>query len=218
MTGKSHTDPAAKPFALEVMQHMNDACAKWKADAQHRLQPLRHPAGVHHLQVCQVPAEALRHHRPASPTSNYITNSYHVHVTEEIDAFNKLKFEAEFQTLSPGRRHQLRGGAQHAEQPGGRAPGHEASSMTTSCTPSSTPRATTARCCGYDGEIEIVEDDGKLVWELPQVRQPRPEQDERRPPHLRLHRHPVLEPGPHRRRSRTACCICDLKMHPVGPD
>ena len=60
MTGKSHTDPAAKPFALNVMQHMNDACAKWKNAAQHRFQPVRHTAGIHDLQVCQVPAEAFR--------------------------------------------------------------------------------------------------------------------------------------------------------------
>ena len=63
MTGKSHTDPGATPFALEVMQHMNDACDEWKKADEHRLLPLRHPAGIHHLQVCQVPADALRHHR-----------------------------------------------------------------------------------------------------------------------------------------------------------
>ena len=101
MTGKSHTDPAATPFALEVMQHMNDACAKWKNRAQHRLQPLRHAAGVHDLQVCQVPAKRFGI-IPGITDKGYITNSYHVHVTEEIDAFDKLSFEAQFQALSPG--------------------------------------------------------------------------------------------------------------------
>ncbi len=101
MTGKSHTDPAAKPFALDVMQHMNDACTKWKTAAQHSFQPVRHAAGVHHLQVCQVPAEALRHH-----AGHHGPQLYHEHLPRPRDRadrrFHKLKFESDFQSLSPG--------------------------------------------------------------------------------------------------------------------
>ena len=101
MTGKSHTDPAAKPFALHVMQHMNDACTKWKE--QHNIDfslygtPLE--STTYKFAKCLQKRFGLV---PGITDRNYITNSYHVHVTEQIDAFTKLKFESEFQRLSPG--------------------------------------------------------------------------------------------------------------------
>ena len=101
MTGKSHTDPAAKPFALNVMQHMNDACTKWKN--QHNIDfslygtPLE--STTYKFAKCLQKRFGLV---PGITDRNYITNSYHVHVTEQIDAFTKLKFESDFQKLSPG--------------------------------------------------------------------------------------------------------------------
>ena len=115
MTGKSHTDPSATPFALEVMQHMNDACKPLEADAQHRLQPLRHAAGVHDVQVRQVPAKALRHH-----PRRYGQGLHHQQLPHPRDGKDRRVQQAGLRVEVPGalarRRDQLRRGAEHAEQ------------------------------------------------------------------------------------------------------
>ena len=165
MTGKSHTDPAAKPFALHVMQHMNDACTKWKE--QHNIDfslygtPLE--STTYKFAKCLQKRFGLV---PGITDRNYITNSYHVHVTEQIDAFTKLKFESEFQRLSPG------GAISYVEVPNMQDNLEavikvmqfiyenimyaELNTKSDSC-----------QVCGYDGEISIVQEDGKLVWECP---------------------------------------------------
>ena len=165
MTGKSHTDPAAKPFALNVMQHMNDACTKWKN--QHNIDfslygtPLE--STTYKFAKCLQKRFGLV---PGITDRNYITNSYHVHVTEQIDAFTKLKFESDFQKLSPG------GAISYVEVPNmqdnleavikvmqfiyGNIMYAELNTKSDYC-----------QVCGYDGEIQIVPEDGKLVWECP---------------------------------------------------
>ena len=165
MTGKSHTDPAAKPFALNVMQHMNDACAKWKN--QHNIDfslygtPLE--STTYKFAKCLQRRFGII---PGVTDKGYITNSYHVHVSEEIDAFDKLKFEGMFQQLSPG------GAISYVEVPNmqdnlkavirvmqyiyDNIMYAELNTKSDYC-----------QVCGYDGEIKIVEDDGKLVWECP---------------------------------------------------
>ena len=165
MTGKSHTDPAAKPFALNVMQHMNDACTKWKN--QHNIDfslygtPLE--STTYKFAKCLQKRFGLV---PGITDRNYITNSYHVHVTEQIDAFTKLKFESDFQKLSPG------GAISYVEVPNMQDNLEavikvmqfiyenimyaELNTMSDYC-----------QVCGYDGEIQIVPEDGKLVWECP---------------------------------------------------
>ena len=101
MTGKSHTDAEAKPFALAVMQHMNDACAKWKAEENIDFSVYGTPLESTTYKFAKCLQERFDK-IPGVTDKNYITNSYHVHVMEQIDAFTKLKFEAEFQMLSPG--------------------------------------------------------------------------------------------------------------------
>lgn len=100
MTGKSHTDPSATPFALEVMQHMNDVCNEWKAEHNVDFSLYGTPleSTTYKFAKCLQKRFGLI---PGVTDKNYITNSYHVHVTENIDAFEKLKFEAQFQKLSP---------------------------------------------------------------------------------------------------------------------
>ena len=165
MTGKSHTDPDGEPFALKVMQHMNDACKGWKEK--------------HHIDfsLYGTPLESTTYKFAKClqkrfgviegiTDKGYITNSYHVHVTEEIDAFSKLKFEAKFQALSPG------GAISYVEVPDmqnnikavlqvmkfiyDNIMYAELNTKSDYC-----------QVCGYDGEISIVEEDGKLVWECP---------------------------------------------------
>lgn len=166
MTGKNHTDPSATPFALEVMQHLNDACAKWK-EKEHI-----------DFSVYGTPLESTTYKFAKKlqkrfgiiegvTDKNYITNSYHVHVTEKIDAFEKLKFEAQFQKLSPG------GAISYVEVPDmkdnisavlavmkhiyGNIMYAELNTKSDYCSR-----------CGYDGEIRIITDEhGKLVWECP---------------------------------------------------
>ena len=101
MTGKSHTDPAAKPFALSVMQHMNDKCNEWKnaENIDYSLYGTPLESTTYKFAKCLQKRFGIV---PGITDRNYITNSYHVHVTEQIDAFTKLKFESEFQRLSPG--------------------------------------------------------------------------------------------------------------------
>ena len=167
MTGKSHTDPAAKPFALNVMQHMNDACTKWKN--QHNIDfslygtPLE--STTYKFAKCLQKRFGLV---PGITDRNYITNSYHVHVTEQIDAFTKLKFESDFQKLSPG------GAISYVEVPN-MQDNLEAVIKVMQFIYENimyaelNTKSDYCQICGFDGEIEIKEDkDGKLVWTCPQ--------------------------------------------------
>ena len=166
MTGKSHTDPAATPFALEIMHRLNDACKKWKA--QHNIDfslygtPLE--STTYKFAKCLQKRFGVIE---GITDKGYITNSYHVHVTEPIDAFKKLEFEAQFQHLSPG------GAISYVEVPDMQNNldavlevmkfiyDHiiyaELNTKSDYC-----------QVCGWDGEIEIVEEDGKLIWKCPQ--------------------------------------------------
>ena len=165
MTGKSHTDPAAKPFALNVMQHMNDACTKWKN--QHNIDfslygtPLE--STTYKFAKCLQKRFGLV---PGITDRNYITNSYHVHVTEQIDAFTKLKFESDFQKLSPG------GAISYVEVPN-MQDNLEAVIKVMQFIYENimyaelNTKSDYCQVCGYDGEIQIVQEDGKLVWECP---------------------------------------------------
>ena len=167
MTGKSHTDAQAKPFALEVMQHMNDACKKWK--------------GMHNIDfsLYGTPLESTTYKFakclqnrfgmiPGITDKSYITNSYHVHVSEQIDAFTKLAFEAEFQQLSPG------GAISYVEVPNMQQNIDAVLQVMQFIYDNImyaelNTKSDYCQCCGYDGEIEIREDeDGKLVWVCPQ--------------------------------------------------
>ncbi|MBQ7505949.1 MAG: anaerobic ribonucleoside-triphosphate reductase [Lachnospiraceae bacterium] len=165
MTGKPHTDPAATPFALEVMQKMNDACAGWKAKTNIDFSVYGTP-----LESTTYKFAKCLHRRfgkiEGITDKNYITNSYHVHVTEEIDAFHKLSFESQFQKLSPG------GAISYVEVP------NMQSNIPAVMTvirhiydnimyAELNTKSDYCQCCGFDGEISIVEDDGKLVWECP---------------------------------------------------
>ena len=165
MTGKSHTDPAAKPFALNVMQHMNDACTKWKN--QHNIDfslygtPLE--STTYKFAKCLQKRFGLV---PGITDRNYITNSYHVHVTEQNDAFTKLKFESDFQKLSPG------GAISYVEVPN-MQDNLEAVIKVMQFIYENimyaelNTKSDYCQVCGYDGEIQIVPEDGKLVWECP---------------------------------------------------
>ena len=165
MTGKSHTDPAAKPFALHVMQHMNDACTKWKE--QHNIDfslygtPLE--STTYKFAKCLQKRFGLV---PGITDRNYITNSYHVHVTEPIDAFTKLKFESEFQRLSPG------GAISYVEVPNMQDNLEAVINVMQFIYENImyaelNTKSDYCQVCGYDGEISIVQEDGKLVWECP---------------------------------------------------
>ena len=165
MTGHSHTDAEGTPFAMEVMQHMNDKCNEWKAATNIDFSLYGTPLESTTYKF----AKALQRRFgiiPGITDKGYITNSYHVHVTEQIDAFEKLKFESNFQRLSPG------GAISYVEVPNmqdnlkavirvmqyiyDNIMYAELNTKSDYC-----------QVCGYDGEIQIVEDDGKLVWECP---------------------------------------------------
>ena len=166
MTGKSHTDPAAKPFALNVMQHMNDACTKWKN--QHNIDfslygtPLE--STTYKFAKCLQKRFGII---PGVTDKNYITNSYHVHVTEEMSAFDKLKFESQFQELSPG------GAISYVEVPNMQNNLDAVLSVMQYIYDNImyaelNTKSDYCQECGYSGEIKIVNDkDGKLVWECP---------------------------------------------------
>lgn len=166
MTGKSHTDKDGKPFALSVMRYMNDACAKWKSEENIDYSIYGTPleSTTYKFAKCLQKRFGII---PGVTDRNYITNSYHVHVSEKIDAFTKLKFESEFQALSPG------GAISYVEVPNmqNNIPAvlqvmkyiyenimyAELNTKSDYC-----------QCCGYDGEIKIVEsEDGKLIWKCP---------------------------------------------------
>ena len=165
MTGASHTDATGTPFAMAVMQHMNDKCSEWKdaEDIDYSIYGTPLESTTYKF------AKALQRRFgivPGVTDKGYITNSYHVHVTEEIDAFDKLKFESQFQRLSPG------GAISYVEVPNmqdnlkavvrvmqyiyDNIMYAELNTKSDYC-----------QKCGFDGEIQIVEDDGKLVWECP---------------------------------------------------
>lgn len=165
MTGKSHTDPAAKPFALRVMQHMNDRCAEWKKaeDIDYSLYGTPLESTTYKFAKCLQKRFGIV---PGITDRNYITNSYHVHVAEQIDAFTKLKFESEFQRLSPG------GAISYVEVPN-MQDNLEAVIKVMQFIYENimyaelNTKSDYCQVCGYDGEIRIAEDDGKLVWECP---------------------------------------------------
>ena len=165
MTGKSHTDPAAKPFALQVMQHMNDRCKAWKAaeNMDYSLYGTPLESTTYKFAKCLQKRFGIV---PGITDKNYITNSYHVHVTEEIDAFTKLKFESDFQQLSPG------GAISYVEVPNMQDNLEAVMNVLKFIYDNImyaelNTKSDYCQCCGFDGEIRIVEDDGKLVWECP---------------------------------------------------
>ena len=165
MTGKSHTDAGAKPFALSVMQHMNDKCNAWKKaeNIDYSLYGTPLESTTYKFAKCLQKRFGIV---PGITDKNYITNSYHVHVTEPIDAFTKLKFEAEFQKLSPG------GAISYVEVPNMQDNLEAVMSVLQFIYDNImyaelNTKSDYCQVCGYDGEIKIVEDDGKLVWECP---------------------------------------------------
>ena len=163
MTGKSHTDAGAKPFALSVMQHMNDKCTEWKKaeNMDYSLYGTPLESTTYKFAKCLQKRFGIV---PGITDKNYITNSYHVHVSEPIDAFTKLKFESEFQKLSPG------GAISYVEVPNMQDNLEAVISVLQFIYDNImyaelNTKSDYCQCCGYDGEI--VEDDGKLVWECP---------------------------------------------------
>ena len=165
MTGKSHTDAGAKPFALSVMQHMNDKCSEWKKaeNIDYSLYGTPLESTTYKFAKCLQRRFGIV---PGITDKNYITNSYHVHVSEQIDAFTKLKFESEFQKLSPG------GAISYVEVPNMQDNLEAVMSVLQFIYDNImyaelNTKSDYCQCCGYDGEIKIVEDDGKLVWECP---------------------------------------------------
>ena len=165
MTGHSHTDKETTPFALQVMQHMNDKCTEWKEaeDIDYSLYGTPLESTTYKF------AKALQRRFgviPGITDKGYITNSYHVHVAEEIDAFQKLQFESEFQRLSPG------GAISYVEVPNMQDNIEAVLSVMQFIYDhimyaELNTKSDFCQECGYDGEIQIVEEDGKLVWECP---------------------------------------------------
>ena len=166
MTGKSHTDPAATPFALAVMQRLNDACEQWKEETNIGFSVYGTPleSTTYKFAKCLQKRFGMI---PGVTDKNYITNSYHVHVSEEIDAFAKLKFEAQFQKLSPG------GAISYVEVPNMTGNLDAVLSVMQYIYDNImyaelNTKSDFCQICGYDGEIKIATDDhGKLVWECP---------------------------------------------------
>ena len=165
MTGKSHTDPAATPFALEIMEHMNEACNRWKAETTIGFGIYGTPleSTTYRFAKCLQKRFGIV---PGVTDKSYITNSYHVHVTEEIDAFSKLAFESKFQALSTG------GAISYVEVPN--LQGNPEAVLQVMrfiydniMYAELNTKSDYCQDCGFDGEIRIVEDDGKLVWECP---------------------------------------------------
>ena len=204
MTGKSHTDAGAKPFALSVMQHMNDKCTEWKKaeNMDYSLYGTPLESTTYKFAKCLQKRFGIV---PGITDKNYITNSYHVHVSEPIDAFTKLKFESEFQKLSPG------GAISYVEVPNMQDNLEAVISVLQFIYDNImyaelNTKSDYCQCCGYDGEIKIVEDDGKLVWECPKCGN----RDQNK---LNVARRTCGYIGTQfwnqaaRRRSRIACCI-----------
>lgn len=166
MLGKSHTDPEAKPFALAVMQRLNDKCKEWKEaeNISYSVYGTPMESTTYKFAKCLQKRFGII---PGVTDKNYITNSYHVHVTEKIDAFSKLKFESEFQKLSPG------GAISYIEVPNMQTNIPAVLSVLQYIYENImyaelNTKSDYCECCGYDGEIKIVEDEaGKLIWECP---------------------------------------------------
>ena len=165
MTGKSHTDPAATPFALKVMQTMNDYCAKWKGaeNIDYSLYGTPLESTTYKFAKCLQKRFGIV---PGITDHGYITNSYHVHVSEHIDAFTKLAFESKFQKLSPG------GAISYVEVPNMQDNLDATMDVIKFIYENImyaelNTKSDYCQVCGYDGEIKIVEDGGKLVWECP---------------------------------------------------
>ena len=166
MKGVSHTDPKGKDFALKVMQFLNDKCAKWRAETNVAFSLYGTPleSTTYKFAKCLQKRFGII---PEVTDKNYITNSYHVHVTEQIDAFTKLKFESEFQALSPG------GAISYVEVPDMNSNIDAVISVMKYIYENImyaelNTKSDYCQCCGYDGEIKIVTDtDGKLIWECP---------------------------------------------------
>ena len=165
MTGKSHTDPSATPFALEVMKYMNAACDRWKAETTIGFGIYGTPleSTTYKFAKCLQKRFGIIKGVTDKP---YITNSYHVHVTEEIDAFAKLKFESQFQALSTG------GAISYVEVPNMQNNLEAVLQIIRYIYDNImyaelNTKSDYCQVCGFDGEIQIVEDDGKLVWECP---------------------------------------------------
>ena len=166
MLGKSHTDPEAKPFALAVMQKLNDKCAEWKAaeNISYSVYGTPMESTTYKFAKCLQKRFGII---PGVTDKNYITNSYHVHVTEKIDAFSKLKFESEFQKRSPG------GAISYIEVPNMQTNIPAVLSVMKFIYENImyaelNTKSDYCECCGYDGEIQIKEqEDGKLIWECP---------------------------------------------------
>ena len=165
MTGKSHTDPSATPFALEVMQHLNDACAKWRAETNIDFSLYGTPLESTTYKFARCLQKRFGVIEGVTDR-NYITNSYHIHVTENIDAFDKLTFESQFQALSPG------GAISYVEVPNMQNNIEAVLAVMQHIYDNImyaelNTKSDYCQKCGFDGEIKIVEDDGKLVWECP---------------------------------------------------
>lgn len=165
MTGKSHTDPTATPFALRVMEHMNEACTRWKQETSIGFGIYGTPleSTTYRFAKCLQKRFGVI---PGVTDKAYITNSYHVHVTENIDAFDKLAFEAQFQALSTG------GAISYVEVPNMQDNLPAVLSIIRFIYDNImyaelNTKSDYCQVCGFDGEIQIVEDDGKLVWECP---------------------------------------------------
>lgn len=165
MKGKSHTHPEARPFALAVMQKLNDKCNQWKEEEHISYSVYGTPMESTTYKF----AKCLKRRFGVIPNvtdKNYITNSYHVHVSEEIDAFSKLKFEAEFQKLSPG------GAISYIEVPDMQSNIPAVLSVMQFIYENImyaelNTKSDYCECCGYSGEILIKEQEGKLGWECP---------------------------------------------------
>ena len=166
MYGKPHTDPEVRPFALKVMQRLNDKCAQWKAaeNISYSVYGTPMESTTYKFSKCLQKRFGII---PGVTDKNYITNSYHVHVTEEIDAFSKLKFESEFQKLSPG------GAISYVEVPNMKQNIPAVLSVMKFIYDNImyaelNTKSDFCDVCGYDGEIQIKEDEnGKLIWECP---------------------------------------------------
>ena len=166
MYGKSHTDPEVRPFAMKVMQRLNDKCAEWKAaeNISYSVYGTPMESTTYRFAKCLQKRFGII---PGVTDKNYITNSYHVHVTEEIDAFSKLKFESEFQKLSPG------GAISYVEVPNMKQNIPAVLSVMKFIYDNImyaelNTKSDFCDVCGYDGEIQIKEDEnGKLIWECP---------------------------------------------------
>ena len=194
MLGKSHTDPEAKPFALAVMQRLNDKCKEWKEaeNISYSVYGTPMESTTYKFAKCLQKRFGII---PGVTDKNYITNSYHVHVTEKIDAFSKLKFESEFQKLSPG------GAISYIEVPNMQTNIPAVLSVLQYIYENImyaelNTKSDFCEVCGYDREIKIIEDEtGKLVWECPNCGNRDQDKLLCSEKNLRIYRNPVLESG-----------------------